>query len=456
VLWAGVGALAQTSRATLRSLPDEAAQHKALALIRQLFREEYARPDPADRAALAQKLLEQAMETRDDQAARFALLLEARDLAARAARPLLAMAAIDEIGRNWTFDAVASKAAALTDAARAADATSAEAVARCALTVMDAAITCDHVEATAIAASAAELAAGKSRRLALVGLVRERVGESRRLGQERQKARDAMAILLRDPTDAAARAVAGRFLCFCQGQWDRGLALLAGGDDAQLKSLALRERNENADAWAQLQLAHDWWDLAQKQSSIARRNTLAHAASWYRRALPKLSGLHKTAAQKRIEEIELSQLKDQHLELGLAASLFAGKDFGRKVLERVDARIEFDWGEAAPADGMPKDYFSIRWEGHLKAPATGSYTLVIHANSGARLWVGNKLVLDAPNAWRKRSGERASVDLTEGLHPLRLEYWDTAGTAHVRLSWQRPGLTTDEPIPASCLFHDAK
>jgi hypothetical protein len=35
----------------------------------------------------------------------------------------------------------------------------------------------------------------------------------------------------------------------------------------------------------------------------------------------------------------------------------------------VDPTIDFDWAEGAPDPAVPKDHFSIRWNGMLLLPA---------------------------------------------------------------------------------------
>src|SRR5207237_226607 len=68
------------------------------------------------RVKLAAELLQQGRETKDDLALRYVLLREARNLAAEGGDAALAFSAIDEIGRTFVTDMLASKAAALEKA----------------------------------------------------------------------------------------------------------------------------------------------------------------------------------------------------------------------------------------------------------------------------------------------------------------------------------------------------
>ena len=59
---------------------------------------------------------------------------------------------------------------------------------------------------------------------------------------------------------------------------------------------------------------------------------------------------------------------------GLAAQYFTGTAFDRSVLQRTDARVNFDWGTGSPGTGLPVDGFSVRWTGQVEAPATDEVT----------------------------------------------------------------------------------
>ena len=85
--------------------------------------------------------------------------------------------------------------------------------------------------------------------------------------------------------------------------------------------------------------------------------------------------------------------------------------------------------------GVPADNFSARWTRNLNFRA-GTYRFRVLVDDGARLWVNDKLVIDR---WRTGPPKAytAEVNLTEGTHHLRLEYFDHIYDAQVRLSWER-------------------
>ncbi len=131
----------------------------------------------------------------------------------------------------------------------------------------------------------------------------------------------------------------------------------------------------------------------------------------------------------------------------------------RKAFDRVDARMDFDFGEGSPAEGMPADQYSIAWEGSLIAPETGWYEFKIVSPNGARLYLngdrqdgdgnhrddsGAKRQTALIDAWVSSGSEvretSARMFLLGGRgYPLRFDYFkykDKRGM--VRLEWKAP------------------
>jgi regulator of sirC expression with transglutaminase-like and TPR domain len=143
------------------------------------------------------------------------------------------------------------------------------------------------------------------------------------------------------------------------------------------------------------------------------------------------------------------------LKAGLRGRYYAGAAFDRMVVERIDATIDFDWKNRSPARGVPADGFSIRWDGYLKAPRTGTYTFFLVANDGSRLKIGDDLVL---KNWRDMGYKNwygsKDVKLAAGWHKIRIEHYDARGGARIIL---RIGLEgRKDPLPLNKhLFHRA-
>lgn len=108
---------------------------------------------------------------------------------------------------------------------------------------------------------------------------------------------------------------------------------------------------------------------------------------------------------------------------------------GAPKVVRSDARVDFSWTLSGPARGLPRDWYSARWTGTLRAPASGTVQLGVEGSDGYRLWLDGHLVIDA---WTKRSSGRqlVRVPMVAGRRlAVRLEYHETTGNAHIRLVW---------------------
>jgi hypothetical protein len=179
-----------------------------------------------------------------------------------------------------------------------------------------------------------------------------------------------------------------------------------------------------------------------------------HAAYWYRRALPGLGGVNLALAEQRLATMPPDRLLIHQLQAGLITDIYAGQQFQHRLLRRVDGQINNDWGKQAPGEGLPKDDFSVRWSGFLKIDRPGHYTFAVIANTGARLIIDGKTLIESENLSRSRKGIQAAIDLAEGAHALRAEVWDGSGIARMILLWAPPGTDKPLPVPPEAFGHD--
>src|SRR6266487_3587162 len=144
-------------------------------------------------------------------------------------------------------------------------------------------------------------------------------------------------------------------------------------------------------------------------------------------------------------------------EHGLRAIYYSAKDFNgdKKVIERVDRRIDFDFGESTPdTEHFPTNQFSMQWRGSVIADESGEYEFVLKTPNGARLWVNDdeEPLIDAWVASGKLDEHKASLRLIGGrVYPLRVDYFKFKDkTAAIALQWKPPHGTL-MPIPARSL-----
>jgi hypothetical protein len=284
------------------SVPEPAAQAEAEKLVREVFKAEYARRAPADRLALARRLLRQGQEAGDDAAARFVLFREAAALAAEAGEPGVVLEAVEATARHFMVDSLALKAERLggMDPARL----KAEAQPRLAAALLGAleeAVGTDRAELGARIAKAAEAVAQRGQDSKLQAHIQARLKAVRELETAQTGLKAALAVLAEKPGDPGASLTVGRFYCLLKGDWERGLPMLAKGEDAGLRALAERDLGQPEGAAARLALANGWWEAAEKGAGAAKARLQERATYWYEQALPGLTGLSKVAAEKRLE-----------------------------------------------------------------------------------------------------------------------------------------------------------
>ena len=96
---------------------------------------------------------------------------------------------------------------------------------------------------------------------------------------------------------------------------------------------------------------------------------------------------------------------------------------------------------AEPWAGMPEtmtDRFAALFEGFLIAEEAGVYDIALNSDDGSRLYIDGKLIIDNSGNHSMRK-MLARVPLSEGLHSLRLEYYENTDNAGLELSWAPTG-----------------
>lgn len=143
---------------------------------------------------------------------------------------------------------------------------------------------------------------------------------------------------------------------------------------------------------------------------------------------------------------------------GLRAEYFDSRKFSKRsrVLERLDSKIEFSFGEASPSPNkMQPERFSIRWDGSVLPPETGRYEFIVRTDQAVRVYVNEteptEPLIDAAVKSGKEQQYRASIALLGSRPvPLRVEFskgsqgvakpgQDTPNThAFIELLWKPP------------------
>jgi hypothetical protein len=314
-------------------VPPEADRQRAEKEIRDLFKAEYARRAAEDRQSLAARLLRESKGTREDAAARYVLLAEAVDLAAKAGDPTTALAAVEQMDKGFEVDALALKQEALETAARTVRTTEASAaLADGSLAVAAEAADRDDYDAAVSLASKAESAARRARDTGLASRAREIRKDYDSLRSRFRKVKGDAETLKDKPDDPAANLAVGRFRCLEKGDWARGLPLLAKGSDAALKALAEKDLKKPTRIADRIALGDAWWEAAEKLGKSEKTACRERAVHWYRTVSRKATGLVKTRIRARIDEHAKATAPPMRAgPVPGAISLFNGRDLSAWV-----------------------------------------------------------------------------------------------------------------------------
>ncbi|HCE42321.1 MAG TPA: hypothetical protein DET40_02085 [Lentisphaeria bacterium] len=140
---------------------------------------------------------------------------------------------------------------------------------------------------------------------------------------------------------------------------------------------------------------------------------------------------------------------------GLYASYFEWMTFRGKTIEKVDTCLNFDWGSKAPADGLPADLCSMIWAGQIAPKTSETYTIYLTADDGARMWLGDRLLIDA---WKEQAPTdyEATILLEAGKkYDIKVALTEVMGQVCVKLLWSNPKLKK-EAIPQDCFVPEGK
>ncbi len=123
---------------------------------------------------------------------------------------------------------------------------------------------------------------------------------------------------------------------------------------------------------------------------------------------------------------------------GLKAEYFSGTKLKGEPKVRKDEWINFEPNNQAPDPFLPDSPLSIRWSGTLRPEVTGEYELSFTSDDGCRLWIDDKLVIDAWGGHSVRS-DKATIRLEAGKdYKIVSEYWNERDYAVAKLSWRPP------------------
>ena len=105
------------------------------------------------------------------------------------------------------------------------------------------------------------------------------------------------------------------------------------------------------------------------------------------------------------------------------------------VLTRQDAAIDFDWLTGSPDARVHSDNFSVVWttSSHFQA---GTYRFSTRSDDGVRVYVDDVLLFADWNI-HPATEMFGDIDLSGGVHAIRVEYFEAEGLASVSVWWEK-------------------
>ena len=285
--------------------PDDASLAAAEKEVKDLYKAEYAKKKKEDVLALADKLRQQGVDTKDKPATRFVLFRESRDLAARAGDFGLSRRAVEEMVKDFAVNDQEMNVQAVEAAARAILAPAALVhIAEAGLPLAEEAVDADDYDMADRAIKAAGAAAHSASNSAMEKVTSARAAEIEALRKAWEPAGAAAQTLATKPDDPDASLALGAFFCLDKGDWGRGLPLLAQGSDKTLKALAQADLDAVADPAAQMELAKTYQGQADGEAGPRKAQFLRRACFWYQKAAAQFTGVTRAEADKKVGEIE--------------------------------------------------------------------------------------------------------------------------------------------------------
>ncbi|PRQ00580.1 PA14 domain-containing protein [Enhygromyxa salina] len=273
-------------------------------------------------------------------------------------------------------------------------------------------------------------------------------------------------LLLQDPL-APARTAVPHLQEFWRSMHEAGRAATLGAPSADDPGAWLAGEITGVDARTREQLANHWRALSAAQLDVKQLESHARLARQLLQTLePILGGGPLRTRRRRVlwTSVGLLMLFTPVLtyvaltaeiegEGPWRASYFSDRKLEGSPINQRELSVDHDWGKDAPHEAVPPDKFSIRWDTCLRIDddQTAPVIFQLNANDGARVFVDGESLIDG---WERDSGTRrrgmgtGELTLTPGLHHLRVEYFESMGSASIKLA-----VSFDDSAPAP-LSHD--
>ena len=104
----------------------------------------------------------------------------------------------------------------------------------------------------------------------------------------------------------------------------------------------------------------------------------------------------------------------------MSAQFFNNEDFSGPAVKRVDPKVDFEWDNDNPAEGISFENFSVKWSGYIRVPVTGKYKFSFYIDDGAELRLNGQTIIkhfmgsEQTNTWLDASKGNIRENLAFG------------------------------------------
>ncbi len=134
---------------------------------------------------------------------------------------------------------------------------------------------------------------------------------------------------------------------------------------------------------------------------------------------------------------------------GLNCSYYEGQWDSLPAFSSLTPIFEDTVGSFHPMLRNRDDHYALCFTGYILIETEGRYLFYLKSDDGSKLYLDNRLIVnnDGIHPEREIMGE---IDLSVGLHPIRLNYFEYAGVECLQVCYSGPSVTK-QIIPASVL-----
>jgi hypothetical protein len=149
--------------------------------------------------------------------------------------------------------------------------------------------------------------------------------------------------------------------------------------------------------------------------------------------------------QEQVDTVALSTTGN-----GLLASYYNSIDLNNvnHTISRIDTNVHINLAGTGLADTT---HFSASWTGYVQPQYSEKYIFYTNTDEGVRLWINDSLLIDHRGATVPAEYSDTIVMKAGMRYPVRMEFFQTGGSAAASLSWSSAS-QPKAPVPYARLF----